>query len=104
MWHARRAGGPMELKQLKYFLRVAELGSFSKAAVQLSVAQPILSRQIRSLEHDLNAELFYRNGRGIVLSEAGKLLEAYAKEIVQTAGKASFEIMAMKSSPRGRIT
>ncbi len=94
----------MELKQLKYFLCVAELGSFSKAAVQLSVAQPILSRQIRSLEHDLNAELFYRNGRGIVLSEAGKLLETYAKEIVQTAGKASFEIMAMKSSPRGRIT
>jgi LysR family transcriptional regulator, nitrogen assimilation regulatory protein len=94
----------MELKQLKYFLCVADLGSFSKAAVQLSVAQPILSRQIRSLEHDLNAELFYRNGRGIVLSEAGKLLEIYAKEIVQTAGKASFEIMAMKSSPRGRIT
>jgi LysR family nitrogen assimilation transcriptional regulator len=94
----------MELKQLKYFLCVAELGSFSKAAVQLSVAQPILSRQIRSLEHDLNAELFYRNGRGIVLSEAGKLLETYAKEIVQTAGKASFEIMAMKAAPRGRIT
>jgi LysR family nitrogen assimilation transcriptional regulator len=94
----------MELKQLKYFLCVAELGSFSKAAVQLSVAQPILSRQIRALEHDLNAELFYRNGRGIVLSEAGKLLEAYAKEIIQTAGKASFEIMAMKAAPRGRIT
>jgi LysR family nitrogen assimilation transcriptional regulator len=68
------------------------------------VAQPILSRQIRALEHDLNAELFYRNGRGIVLSEAGKLLEAYAKEIIQTAGKASFEIMAMKAAPRGRIT
>ena len=77
----------MELKQLKYFLCVAELGSFSKAAVQLSVAQPILSRQIRSLEHDLNAELFYRNGRGIVLSEAGKLLEAYAKEIALIQGK-----------------
>ncbi len=94
----------MELKQLKYFMCVAELGSFSKAAVQLSVAQPILSRQIRSLEHDLGAELFYRNGRGIVLSEAGKLLEAYAREIIQTAGKASFEIMAMKAAPRGRIT
>src|SRR4051794_9313430 len=96
--------GDMELKQLKYFLCVAELGSFSKAAVQLSVAQPILSRQIRSLEHDLNAELFYRNGRGIVLSEAGKLLETYAREIIGTADRASFEITAMKSAPRGRIT
>ncbi len=94
----------MELKQLKYFLCVAELGSFSKAAVQLSVAQPILSRQIRSLEHDLNAELFYRNGRGTVLSEAGKLLEIYAKEVVQTVGKAGLEIMAMKAAPSGRIT
>lgn len=94
----------MELKQLKYFLCVAEHGSFSKAAVQLSVAQPILSRQIRALEHDLGAELFYRNGRGIVLSEAGKVLETYARDIVQTAGKAGFEIMAMKAAPRGRIT
>src|SRR5258706_10991089 len=122
MWHDRHGGARrrgrrrarpirgqlvenrMELKQLRYFLSVSELGSFSKAAVQLSVAQPILSRQIRALEHDLNAELFYRNGRGIVLSEAGKLLEAYAREIIQTAGKASFEIMAMKAAPRGRIT
>lgn len=94
----------MELKQLKYFLCVAELGSFSKAAVQLNVAQPILSRQIRSLEQDLNAELFYRNGRGTVLSEAGKLLETYAKQVVQTVGKASLEIMAMKGAPTGRIT
>lgn len=94
----------MELKQLKYFLCVAELGGFSKAAAQLGVAQPILSRQIKTLEHDLNTELFYRNGRGIVLSDAGKLLEAYAKEIIATAGKASFEIMAMKATPQGKIT
>lgn len=94
----------MELKQLKYFLCVSEVGSFSKAAVLLSVAQPILSRQIKALEQDLNAELFYRNGRGIVLSEAGKLLEGYAKDIVGTADRASFEITAMKSAPRGQIT
>jgi LysR family nitrogen assimilation transcriptional regulator len=94
----------MELKQLKYFLCVAEVGSFSKAAVMLSVAQPILSRQIKALEQDLSAELFYRNGRGIVLSEAGKLLESYAKEIISATDRASFEITAMKSAPRGRIT
>src|SRR6185369_4734991 len=94
----------MELKQLKYFLCVAEVGSFSRAAVMLSVAQPILSRQIKALEQALSAELFYRNGRGIVLSEAGKLLEGYAKEIIGTVDRASFEITAMKSAPSGRIT
>jgi len=94
----------MELKQLKYFLCVAEVGSFSRAAVMLSVAQPILSRQIKALEQDLSAELFYRNGRGIVLSEAGKLLEGYAKEVIGIVDRASFEITAMKSAPRGRIT
>ena len=94
----------MELKQLKYFLCVAEVGSFSRAAVMLSVAQPILSRQIKALEQDLSAELFYRNGRGIVLSEAGKLLEGYAKEIIGIVDRASFEITAMKSAPSGRIT
>src|SRR5260221_14224673 len=117
MWHDRHGGAQrrgkrparpirdqlledrMELKQLRYFLSVSELGSFSKAAVQLSLAQPILNRQIRALEHDLNAELFYRNGRGIVLSAAGKLLGAYAKEIIQTASKGSFAIMALKAAP-----
>src|SRR5258708_39233047 len=94
----------MELKQLKYFLCVAEVGSFSRAAVMLSVAQPILSRQIKALEQDLSAQLFYRNGRGIVASEAGKLLEGYAKEILGAVDRASFEITAMKSAPRGRIT
>lgn len=86
----------MELKQLRYFLCVADMGSFSRAAVQLSVAQPILSRQIQALEHELNAELFYRNGRGVVLSEAGKLLDGYARAILATADRAEAEISSMK--------
>ena len=64
----------MELKQLGFFLGVVESGSFSKAAVRLSVAQPILSRQIKLLEEELGVELLYRNGRGVVPSEAGKML------------------------------
>jgi len=94
----------MELKQLRYFLCVAETGSFSRAAVQLSVAQPILSRQIQALEHELSAELFYRNGRGVVLSEAGKLLDGYAREILGTADRAEFEIASMKLAPQGKLT
>jgi LysR family transcriptional regulator, nitrogen assimilation regulatory protein len=65
----------MEFRQLSYFLEIAQSGSFSKAAVRLSVAQPILSRQIKLLESELGVELLYRNGRGIVLSEVGKLLD-----------------------------
>ena len=54
----------MNLRQLEYFVQVAELGSFSKAAVVLDVAQPALSRQVRALEAELRQELFLRNGRG----------------------------------------
>ena len=59
----------MDFKQLGYFLSVAEYGSFSKAAVVLGVAQPVLSRQIRALEDEVGIELLYRNGRGIVRAE-----------------------------------
>lgn len=93
----------MDLKQLRYFLGVAESGSFSRAAVRLSIAQPVLSRQIKLLESELNAELFYRNGRGIVLSEAGKMLETYARRIVNLVSQAESEIGSLRAEPRGRV-
>ena len=54
----------MDLKQLAYFVRVAELGSFTRAAEALGVAQPALSRQVRQLEVELRQNLLVRNGRG----------------------------------------
>jgi len=105
--HAPSAAGPkpfsMELKQLDYFLGVAESGSFSKAAIRLSVAQPILSRQIKLLETELGVELLYRNGRGVVVSEAGKVLETYARSVVGLVEKAQSEIGSLKAEPRGRV-
>ena len=105
--HAPSAAGPkpfsMELKQLDYFLGVAESGSFSKAAIRLSVAQPILSRQIKLLESELGVELLYRNGRGVVVSEAGKVLETYARSVVGLVEKAQSEIGSLKAEPRGRV-
>jgi hypothetical protein len=53
----------MDLKQLEYFVRVAELGSFTRAAIALDVAQPALSRQVRLLEVELRQNLLTRNGR-----------------------------------------
>ena len=93
----------MELKQLSYFLCVAEAGSFSKAAVLMSVAQPVLSRQMKLLETELGVELFYRNGRGVVLSEAGKLLDAHARTVMQSLHLARTEITATRSKPQGRV-
>ena len=60
----------MDLKQLEYFVRVAELGSFTRAALELDVAQPALSRQVRMLEVELRQTLLVRNGRGAVPTES----------------------------------
>lgn len=93
----------IDVKQLKLFSTVAEFGSFSRAAVALSISQPVLSRQIKSLELGLGVELFYRNGRGVVLTEAGKLLDGYARGILEQLTRATTEIEALRSDPRGTI-
>ena len=93
----------MELRQLEYFIAIAETGAFSRAAIRLSVAQPILSRQIKALEQELGAELYYRTGRGIVLSEAGKVLEQHARGVLETTAGAKRAIHSMGSVPSGRV-
>ena len=91
----------MELKQLRYFVHVAELGSFTRAAVFLSVAQPALSRQIRNLESDLGAKVFYRNGRGVELTTAGRHLIQHAKAIIDRTQRARNELLALNDEAIG---
>lgn len=93
----------MELRQLQYFLAIAEAGSFSRAAIRLSVAQPVLSRQIRALEDALGTPLYLRTGRGIVLSEAGKLLEQHARAILEATAGAASAIRSLETEPSGRV-
>src|SRR5215217_9529123 len=62
----------MDISQLKTLIHVAELGSLSKAADRLNIAQPALSRQIRLLEEELGIFLFERHGRGMVITDAGR--------------------------------
>jgi len=64
----------MDIKQLRYFARIAELGSFSKAAADLRVAQSALSYQIRELESELQVSLLTRHARGVVLTQAGTVV------------------------------
>jgi LysR family nitrogen assimilation transcriptional regulator len=93
----------VETKQLQVFISVGAAGSFSKAAIDLNVTQPMITRHIRGLEEELGVELFYRNGRGVVLTEAGILLKAYADEILERMRLAQNAVANLKSSPRGRL-
>ena len=94
----------MNLKQLEYFVQVAELGSFSKAAVVLGVAQPALSRQVRGLETELRQQLFLRNGRGVALTDAGKRLFDHSVGVLQLVAHAREDLGASRDEPVGRVT
>ncbi|HTP83410.1 MAG TPA: LysR substrate-binding domain-containing protein [Alphaproteobacteria bacterium] len=72
----------MDLRQLESFVRVAELGSFSRAAAVANTGQPALSRAIRGLETEVGRALFHRNGRGVTLTDAGARLLDHAKGIL----------------------
>lgn len=93
----------MNLTQLRYFVRVAEMGSFSKAAIELDVAQPALSRQVRLLETDLHVTLLQRTGRGVLLTDAGKRLFEHAVGILQLVARAREDLSANRDEATGRI-
>lgn len=94
----------MELRELKYFLAVAESGSISRAAEKLFVTQPNLSRQMQGLEKELGQKLFVRGNRKITLTEAGKLLKKRAEEIVTLAEKTENELSVKAGETGGRIS
>lgn len=94
----------MDLKQLDTFVRVAELGSFTRAASVLRVAQPALSRQVRALEVELRQPLFDRNGRGVTLTEAGKRLLAHGRGILQQVQRARQDLEEQRGAAAGLIS
>ena len=93
----------MDLKQLEYFVRVAEMGSFTRAAVALNVAQPALSRQVRLLEVELRQNLLVRNGRGATPTEAGQVLLEHGRGILHQVERAREELGRVRTGLTGRV-
>lgn len=91
----------MNLKQLEYFVHVAELGSFTRAADHLHIAQPALSRQVRQLEIELRQNLLTRNGRGVTTTEAGKRLLEHGRGILNQVARAREDLEEMRGAPVG---
>lgn len=93
----------MELKELQYFLAVAQEGTISGAAQALHVAQPSLSRQMRELEEHLGKTLFIRGNRKIILTEEGLILQRRANEIIHLMQKTEHEIINTSKDMSGDI-
>ncbi len=94
----------MDFRQLEAFVRVAELGSFTRAATVMHTSQPALSRQVRLLEVQLRQNLLTRNGRGAVPTEAGKVLLAHGRGILHQVERAIEEIGRVRGSLAGHVT
>jgi LysR family transcriptional regulator, nitrogen assimilation regulatory protein len=93
----------MDLKQIEYFVRVAELGSFTRASAALNIAQPALSRQVRLLEVELRQNLLVRNGRGATTTEAGKMLLEHGRGILHQVERAREDLGRVRGGLAGRV-
>ena len=93
----------MELRHIRYFLTVAEEGSFTRAAEKLMIAQPPLSRQIKDLEEELGTPLFVRKAKGLQLTEAGNRFRQYAAQIDHLARQSAEELLQMDKGLQGTL-
>ena len=94
----------MEIRELNYFIAVAECGSISKAAQKLFITQPNLSRQLQKLEDELGQKLLIRGNKNTELSDAGKLLYKRAKEITELASKTRDELSSDNGELAGTVS
>ena len=94
----------MDWDKLKIFHAVAEAGSFTSATVVLNISQSAISRQIQSLEDDLNVKLFERHARGLALTENGEYLYKTAHEVISKLKEVETSLGDQKNKPTGKLT
>jgi len=94
----------MDLRELRYFRTIAQCGAFSKAAAQLNVAQPALSRQVRKLEHELGVTLLLRTARGVSPTEAGQALLQRTRLLEEQLDEARRYVSGMAETVTGALS
>ncbi|HYG45667.1 MAG TPA: LysR substrate-binding domain-containing protein [Bordetella sp.] len=94
----------MELRQLRYFLRIVELGSVSKAAKDLYIAQPALSAQITNLESELGVRLLSRSVRGVVPTKSGDTLYLHAQAVLRQIERLQHDVTTTSAIPGGPVS
>ncbi|MHB8519957.1 MAG: LysR family transcriptional regulator [Limisphaerales bacterium] len=93
----------MELRHLRYFLAVGDALNFTKAAAQLRVAQPALSRQVQDLEAEIGVDLLRRSSRGVTLTAEGKLFLAEVRELLKRAEESVAKVRALARGEYGEL-
>lgn len=94
----------MELRQLEYFKQIAELGSMTRAASVLHVAQPSLTRRMQQLERDLGVLLFFRSDKGVALTPAGQALLERANDVLERVRRIGDDISKYAHEPKGELS
>lgn len=94
---------PFEIRQLRYFLEVADAGNFSRAAKRLGVSQPAVSQQMRDLEAGLRTVLFQRKGKRVSLTPAGLLFQEHARAILRQIEKSLQELSSEPGELEGTL-
>ncbi|QRG06353.1 LysR family transcriptional regulator [Xanthobacter dioxanivorans] len=94
----------MDIRQLKYFVQIAESGNFSRAAEVLRIAQPSLSQQMKNLEEELGVGLLLRHARGVTLTELGQQLYDHARRILQEVDRVKDVVRSSSLNPSGRVS
>lgn len=94
----------MDVRHLRYFLAIARCGSFSRAAIELNVAQPALSHHVANLEAELGVRLLIRSKRGVEATECGRALMEHAEIILRQMAHAIRDVQERSDHPSGQVT
>lgn len=101
---AFRVGGKMNLRRLKYFVKIVDIGSLTQAAEVLHIAQPALSQQVATLEGEMDQQLLIRTKRGVTPTEAGKILYTHARTILRQCEQAQLAVCNVGQTLGGQVS